>query len=125
MTKATPGNWNMSGQSGDEKGAGSVDSRACAGSTDSEVPTAKAKAKSVETIVRDLLYPEGKNDTPQIQSPADGSEENSSDEEEWASKERLEKLRSQLSETRKFINTVVKQHAKDIDNLKMLARMSQ
>ena len=41
------------------------------------------------------------------------------------SKEQFDRAQGQLSELRKFVNMVVKQHAKDIDNLNMLARLTQ
>ena len=56
---------------------------------------------------------------------ADASEISDSDEEEWASRSRVDRPQSQLSELRKFVNSMVKQHAKDLDNLKVIARLSQ
>ena len=50
---------------------------------------------------------------------------NSSGDEDWATKEQAERLKGQVNELRKFVNTVVKNHAKDIDKLKVLARLAQ
>ena len=82
--------------------------------------------RSMDHIVKDLLYPEGeKEDTPQMRSPAKQSGQSSSDEEEWASKAQVGRLLGQLNEMRKFINDVVKKHAKDIDTLKTITRLAQ
>ena len=80
-------------------------------------------------IIKDWLYPDGdKAETPQMHSPAnlsaDGSNDSSSDDDR-ASKDQVDKLKGQMSELRKFVNTIVNNHAKDIDNLKTLARMAQ
>ena len=60
-----------------------------------------------------------------MRSPAAESGQDSSDEENWASKAQLERLQGQLSDMRKFINIIVKRQAKDIDNLKTITRLSQ
>ena len=60
-----------------------------------------------------------------MRSLVDGSEETSSDEEQLASKAQVYRLQGQLSELRKFVNTVTRQHAQHIDTLKVLARLSQ
>ena len=87
-------------------------------------PTDRPK-KSAKQAIKYLLYPEGrKEDTPQMQSPIENSDETSSDE-DWASKHQVAKLQGQVKELCKFVYNVVKQHAKDIDSLKTLARMSQ
>ena len=82
--------------------------------------------KSVDLIVKEWLYPTGeKEDTPQMRSPAAESDQTSSEEEEWASKAQVERLQAQLTEMHRFVNSIVKKHAKDIDGLKALARLAQ
>ena len=39
--------------------------------------------------------------------------------------QQVDRLQGQVSELRKCVNTVVRQHAKDIDNLNVIARLSQ
>ena len=86
---------------------------------------AAGQLDAAEQFIRDMLYPDGKVSTPQISSPTDRSSEGSSSDEDWASKAQLEKLQCQVIELKKFVNTLTQQHAKDIDNLKLLARLSQ
>ena len=104
-----------------------ADPRARAGSVDTKGPADKPGTKqSMESIVKDWLYPEGgKEDTPQMRSPADISEEDSSGEENWATQAQVDRLQVQLGEMRKFLNAVVKKHSKDIDSLKTSARLAQ
>ena len=106
---------------------------ACAGPTGTEDLMGETpNRRPLADIIKTWLYPEGeKVDTPQMRTPAsvsvndsDGSN-TSSAEEDWASKEYVDKVKGQVNELRKFVNTMVKNHAKDIDNLKVLARMAQ
>ena len=104
------------------------DPRACAGSDAAGYQMAKPqkkKKKTAEKVIRDLLYPEDLQATPQLQSPASSTNTDSSLEEESVSKEHLDRIQSQLNEMRRFVDIVVKLQAKDINNLKMLARMHQ
>ena len=66
------------------------------------------KPKPLSEIIKTWPYPDGeKVETPQMQTPASVSADYSNDssaEEEWASKEQVERLKDQVNELRKFVN---------------------
>ena len=101
---------------------------ACAGPSGAEdLAEDIPKTQPLSDIIKQWLYPEGeKVETPQLQTPASVSANSSepSSDDDGASKEQLERVKGQVNELRKFVNTVVKSFAKDIDSLKVLARLA-